>query len=70
MFIHLFIYVQIFPSDALYGIERLSIKSNLISSRNMTGTADQLAHASSTGTSNNLTAKYLGNTVGGVGLTI
>ena len=36
----------------------------------MSETADQPDHVPSTGTSNNRTAQYLGNTAGGVGLPI
>ena len=36
----------------------------------MSGTPDQPDHVPSTGTSNNRTAQYLGNTAGGVGLPI
>ena len=36
----------------------------------LSGTADQPDHVRSTGTSNNRTAQYVGNTAGGVGLPI
>ena len=49
---------------------RLSTNQAIFRCLCMIGTADQPEHVPSTGTSNNQTTQYLGNTAGGVGLSI
>ena len=49
---------------------RLSTNQAIFRCLHVSGIADQTDHVPSTGTSNNGTAQYLGNTTGGVGLSI
>ena len=49
---------------------RLSTNQAIFRSLHMSGTADQPDHVPSSGTRNNRTAQYLGNTAGEIGLPI